>query len=217
MGARDSLRDWLRAEIAKRKEIKAPDLTTAAIQEFADDKQWLREFVDQDLRRMVYAEVNAVIRETRQPRPIDSISFEALARDQQKNRIERWLDRMEHIGDKHMRLADMDRVPLQKAASIRFRIGNTNNSMGTLLMRLAGGLSGKEKVGEKFTDEQIEDLWTKISTATEKENSNGNLRQGCKALRTVPGKAPVPGQADGRNSERPQGDRGMAKDTVGVG
>lgn len=70
----------------------------------------------------------------------------------------RWWQWLEHVNDRHMRLAEMTREDLLQAAQERTTRGDREMAIADLWQALASKLEGGERVRDRFTPEEIEAL-----------------------------------------------------------
>lgn len=158
------IREMVRIRIEGEDEISLSGMTDAIVALLAGDTDWLRMFAMERLRSSVYAQVQEAVARTRMNVIGDyAANTEAIEKRAQVF-SQRFLNWYEHAGDRHVRVMDMTREDLLLAASERRRRGDTEHRRAALWTRIAGQLEGGQKVGDRFTAEQLDTMYAEIAT-----------------------------------------------------
>lgn len=157
---RRQVRTWLREQIADQTEVEIAVLYRRMIAHFAEDPTFVRAWLAETLPAVAYEETRSIVGDTRGGHVLFGdvlLSREATDRRLAASRP-RWQLWLEHVGDRHVRLVEMTRNDLLAAASIRRERGETEIRYAELWEELASRLSGKKRVGDVFTSEEIDAL-----------------------------------------------------------
>jgi hypothetical protein len=169
--ARDRLREWIRGQIDGQHAVKLPDIATLGVEHFMNDTAFLRALFGEQLRSLIYAQAQTVFKQTR-PAAIQ-LGDEIVDQEEMAKRAERvnarWSKWLEHAGQQHVQLLQMDRIQLLTAAAERESRADVEFKRATFLRELADGLRGRKKVGEVFKMEEIEAVWNRVHGANNKE------------------------------------------------
>lgn len=161
---RSQVRTWIRSQIAGQSHVEVRSLYREMVAHFAGNPDFVSAWLAETLPAIAYEETRRVCADTR-----DHILFgdEILNRDATEERMRevrpRWQAWLEHVGDRHVRLMDMNSNELRTAATIRRTRGENELRIAELWDELASKLKGKKKVSDVFTPEQIEDLAANLS------------------------------------------------------
>lgn len=157
---RAQLAQWIRAEIDGKSSVELPQLADAALEMFAADQQFVRDFMAEMMRPMVYEIARQVMKSTRPKGDVIELGDTLMSRDdfkaQSKKAAARWRTWLEHAGTKHIRLMEMTRTDLTAAADERRKRGDAEYELANLWDALAERLEGNERVSERFTADEIE-------------------------------------------------------------
>lgn len=158
MSARSEIRSFVRNLVTDEQEVSAPELVNRAIENFASNEEFVRQLFTEAFHDIVYAEVQAVIAETRIIRvPGYTFTQEELSKRVAKHSVfKNWL---EHSGERHIRVMDMTKEDLLVAASERESRGERELKLANLWRSIAGELNNGEKVSTKFTSEDLDQLY----------------------------------------------------------
>lgn len=171
--AREVLREWFRTRIASQERFSLPELVTEAIEHFGEDARFLRALFQESLRMIVYDIGSGVVKGTRDVLLFKDGEAVNLARTtpgeakQERSRsvFATWV---EHAGENHVRLLDMNKQELLQAAQERFRRAQEENTRGSFLMELRKGLKGsKERVRDRYQETDLEKLWGRLTSKDE--------------------------------------------------
>lgn len=161
--ARSELRDWLREKMEGVDEVKVPELSTAAYDHFTKRRDWVARFVAEQMPAMVYDLSREFVAQSRGQmrtmgdKVVSADKFKQAARNQPVFR--KW---MERVGDRHVRLMEMNREDLLAAAKERTDRAGTEIRIARLWRKLADGLEGGQTVRERYTPQEIERLQADI-------------------------------------------------------
>ena len=154
------VRDWIYQEIDGMDTVKLPELANAAVAHFSQDPTFVHAFLETHLRPIIYDLAQKAMAATRGRENVIMAGETLLTRDgiskdakKLQSKWERWL---EHVGDRHVRLTEMTKSDLLKAAEERRKRANTDIRIAALWEALAERMEGDQKVGELFTPEQID-------------------------------------------------------------
>jgi hypothetical protein len=162
--ARTQLREWLDNEIAHADEVKLPDLANTALEHFSRDTRFLRDFLKENLRDVLYLEAQRFIATTRNHVLLGSTittrsGFQATAR--RKSVFENWF---EHVNDRHIHVLDMSKTDLLAASTERRERGEREITLANLWRSLADKLDPKQHVRDVFTAEEIETVFNQLNS-----------------------------------------------------
>jgi len=156
---RQELAAWFRQQLAGVEEVVLPDLARKAVAARRDDLEFLQAWYDDTIYAVAYGIGVQVCAETRVPRVEHDTPSQPAATEGAPRR--RWLDAFEHVGDRYLRLGEMTKADLLRAAEERERPALTELHRVGLMRRLGEKLRGEQRVGEVFTEEQI-DRWARL-------------------------------------------------------
>lgn len=169
---RAQLAQWIRAEIDGKSTVELPALADAAVEAFATDQQFVRDFMAEMMRPMVYEVAKQVMKSTRPKGDIIDLGDKLMERsefkEQSKKAGARWRTWLEHSGTKHIRLMEMTRADLKAAADERRKRGDAEYELANLWDALAERLEGNERVSERFTADEIERVRASITNTEAK-------------------------------------------------
>lgn len=166
---RSQLRAWITSELQDQAEIKLPALSQKAIEVFSQQPVFIRSLLEEMLPSMVYDLAKSVVSGTRnngderQFIAGDSVMTQQAIKERGRQISSRWKNFLEHTGDRHVRLLDMTKSDLLQAAQERRQRGLTELRYANLWEELASKLKDNQKVGDKFTEEQIERMNQRIN------------------------------------------------------
>lgn len=157
LSPRARVRLWIKDQVKDEAVVQLPDLTDRAVGHFSKQRKFVAEFLSEQLRPIIYQETRRVIAQTREVvlHGDDLIDRGELEKRGQRL-ISKWGNWTEHVGDRHLRLADMTRADLLVAAAEREARGAAEYAIGQHWRALASRLGDTERVGERFTDDEIE-------------------------------------------------------------
>lgn len=156
---------WVRAQIEEEPTFKIPDLADRVVEEVQKSPAYLKALLKSELRPMIGEMVKNIVRESRGglveagDEVIDRAEFAARSKISFAQRFSDWY---EHVGDRHIALLDMTREELVEAAGERRQRANTELEIAELWERLASQLTPEQKLGAKFSTEQIAALARQI-------------------------------------------------------
>ena len=156
------VRLWIKGQVDGAPAVRLPDLTDRAVEHFSKQKPFIRSFLAEQLRPIVYEQARIVLQDTRRDGAPILLGDELVNREEFKRRAtaiaSKWSQWIEHSGDRHIRLLDMTRADLLAAAEERYQRGQREMGLARLWRKLAAGLGDGEVVRERFTPEQIEEV-----------------------------------------------------------
>lgn len=161
---RTQLREWIDNEIATSDQIKLPDLVNSAVNHFESDNRFVREFMRENLRDVIYEEAQRFVSLTRSHVQLGDMvtsrgQFKTLARH--KSPFQTWL---EHVGDHHVLVLDMTKSDLILAAQERQKRGEHEIAIASLWRAMAERLSAAQRVREVFTPDEIEAMFHQLNS-----------------------------------------------------
>jgi len=116
---RQELAAWFRQQLAGAEEVLLPDLARKAVEARRDDLEFLQAWYDDTIYPVAYGIGVQVCAETRVPRIEHDTPSPVAATEGVPRR--RWLDALEHVGDRYLRLGEMTKADLLRAAEERER------------------------------------------------------------------------------------------------
>lgn len=155
---RQVLRQWIKQQVDGSSEVNLPDLTASAVEHFSSDKAFLKAFLTESLRPLVYEQARLVLQGTRGAVVVlgDEIVTKEILAERAQRLQSRWSRWMEHVGDRHVNLMAMTKDDLLTAALERRQRAETEIEIARLWEVLANKLKKNETVGQRFTAEEIE-------------------------------------------------------------
>jgi hypothetical protein len=154
------LREWLRDEIARAGIANVGPLAEGGVLYLAEDQERLNQFVTERVYDMAAEVARAMLLETRRVRRFYE-SAEGVSPEEQRVRMERWFDRMEHQPLKgYMRLGAMTRDDLITAAEEREKRAATEVATARWYRILAQGLGEGQVVRDRYTPEQVAEAYS---------------------------------------------------------
>lgn len=160
MSHRSEVRAWVRAQLDGQGEVRLPELARAAIAHFEADAAFVAAFLAELLTPIVYEEVQRVVAETRGRRFVlgevvtDREGVAARARVLRS----RWAIWLEHVGDRHVLLREMDRADCLAAAAERGEREATEGAYRLFFEALARGLGLGARVKDRYTDADLDEF-----------------------------------------------------------
>lgn len=172
MKTRTTVAKLFRTKIGEADEFRVPEVTDAIVAEIQADPDLLASFVKESLRPMVYTIGLAELARWRQQKEGEGIEVvltgeygatrETITRKATIRRLQ-WLSRAEHVGDRHMLLETMEREHLLTAAEERETRAEAEAHVARFLRAVASRLQPGETVGERFKDEQLDEIYRSVS------------------------------------------------------
>ena len=162
------VRLWVREQLKDKEEIVKSEIIKQAVRDFAKDKHFLSEITKDAIASLVKWAIEYELHSSHNPMHQTGsgdllISKEGIAARAAKHDIFRvWL---EHVGDRHILLMRMNREDLVVAAAERQQRGDHEIGVATLWRAIADKLEGGQRVEERFTPEEIDQLRRDISDA----------------------------------------------------
>lgn len=142
--------------------VRLPDLTVETQHELNRDPDLLNAFVAESLHTIVYETAQSVAANTRNVILGDEVVNAAQVKTRANKLQRKWLMRLEHVGDRHIRLGDMTAPELIAAASERRSRALTEVRIARLQELLAVQLSEGQKVSDRFRENEIEKLFETV-------------------------------------------------------
>lgn len=158
--SRAVLAQWVRAQIAGKDEVDIPQLAKATLNHFRPNATFIDALVDEVFPDMVYEMVRSVLASTRLIEAGDVMIAPAKLKARAASRWDRWL---EHTGEHHVRLMEMNRPQLLAAANERKDRGMHEMRLSKLFRKLAGSVGVGQVVKDVFSPEEIEALHAAIN------------------------------------------------------
>lgn len=160
--SRSIVRHWLREQIDGQDDVQVPELTAKAIAHFKGDITFMELLVTETLSGTVGELAYDVLSRARGGaiRMGDAIT----TRDGFDQRVERSRFRswMEHAGDRHVALLKLTKPLGQLAIAERRARADEDYRRADFIERLIKPLRGKQTIGDRWTEEQIDQLRQQI-------------------------------------------------------
>ncbi len=160
---RQRITAWMRERIADADEVVIPDLARQAIAVHRDDLAFLQAWFDDTAYVVAYGIGTQLCHETRGNVVAYHDAPSAADADGPNPAVprRRWLDEMEHVGLRSLRIGQMTKADLLIAASEREKPMLTELHRIGLFRRLADKMGATQRVSEVFTEEQV-DRWARL-------------------------------------------------------
>lgn len=155
---RQVLSSWLRQAMVGADEIDMPALANRAVVHFRGDVAFLQAWAEDTLRPVAYTLGTQIAAQSRIPHVVHG-GVAPVEREEAPQRTI-WLDRLEHVGDRYIRLRAMVRQDVLAWVEERRERGMIELHLAGLGEKLAAKLADGQTVGEVFSDEEIEN-WAK--------------------------------------------------------
>lgn len=164
---RQQIREWLKDQIEGKGSVDLPELVNKGTDHFLKDEEFVRGLVEDALRPLIYRMGIGIMQASRGERVIE-LGEEIVAQSEFQKRAKRlqsrWATWMEHAGDRYVRFMEMDKADLITAAEERLCRASTEAAIANFQKLLAGKLKKNERVGDRFTPEQLDDMWDEMSS-----------------------------------------------------
>jgi hypothetical protein len=159
ISSRAKVRQWVREHIEGEEEVRIPDLVNDAVRDFGKDRKFLTALANEALRDMVHDLVQSQVGRSRSLYLVGDTALDRKGIRKSARKQSVFASWLEHAGDRHFRLMDCGREELLIAAEERAKRGNHDLGLAALWRTLAEQLEGGQVLREKFTPEQIEELY----------------------------------------------------------
>lgn len=163
---RKALREWLREEIDQQVSIDLPDLADRAVAHFMQDKAFMAGVAKDIIRPAVYEMGVQLLARTRDEATI-MLGDEAVTETEFERRAQRvalrWTRWMEHTGTDYRQFMRLDSAALTAAADRRVKRADTEKKIARFERLLAKNLEGKEVVEDRYTAEELEEIWMNLN------------------------------------------------------
>ncbi len=172
---RTAIAHWFAERVKRRKSFKLPDLVNEAVGEFAGQPGFAKEFVQALAYPMFYSIATQQIGSMRALRSGDYVFARGLSAEEAAERVERraarpiferWLHHVEHCGDRYVHLVEMTKMDIRMAKEERGKRVRAEQQMIELLTRLARRLKGDQRVSDRWSLEEIENVAQSIEKAS---------------------------------------------------
>jgi hypothetical protein len=205
--ARAQLRQWVMQQVNGKAQLEIPELCDEAVDHFSKDRPFVRTFLNEAMRPMVYQVVQQVVSASREYVVLgDEVVSQAVVRARSKPLLGRFTKWMEHAGDRHYRFMDLTREQVVLAIEERKKRVSGELTVIALEEHVMTKLQPGERVRDRFTAEGLEQLMNEY--AEKLGEFGGNLRNGL--ILEVSGDVETARPLDGGNPEGPEGNRGLA-------
>lgn len=161
---KEQLKALLLAEIEGEASVNLPQLANRIVDSVVDDEEFVRGLVEEAVRPFVYEVGKRLMAQTR-GEPVIELGDEVVARSEFEARaktvsskFERW---MEHADGRYVNFMEMRKADLVEAARQREARASTELAIAQFEKMLASKLKKSEKVGERFTPGQLDEMWAK--------------------------------------------------------
>ena len=164
--ARLRIRRWVRDRMTGLAAVSLPEIADAAREHFLADPTFLAGPIGDLIRVTAYDEAGSFCADTRAGMVL--FGEEAVAREAAREHVRTRLPRnpfvtwMEHAADRVLRLMDMTSAELDVAAAERERRGKTELLLAKTWRAIAARLDGDEPVRDRFTPQEIAELYRTI-------------------------------------------------------
>lgn len=166
VSARARIRRWVREQmdtaLNNDGEVRLPEIAAGAAEAMLSDRSFVAGPITDLVRLMAYEEAARYVQRTHNGvigMGDEAVTKEAFAERVKQSSFTNWI---EHSGDRNLRLLDMNADDCKFAADLRFQRARTETARGRLLMYLAKSLKDGERVGDRFTPEEIASQYTVI-------------------------------------------------------
>jgi len=153
--ASGQVRRYIRSLIAGKSDVSIPSLVDATIDWLTRDRPLLVAFLRESLTAMVYEVVQRVLATTRADLMLLGENLmekqEVIAQASLK-----WATWMERGATRHVAVLEMDRQDCFAAAAHRFLNSERHLALATLWRSVGDNLADGERVGDRFTVEDLE-------------------------------------------------------------
>jgi NAD-dependent oxidoreductase involved in siderophore biosynthesis len=148
--------------------VSIPAIRDAVVEEMLTDTVNLQRWLEESLGPVVYSTVQSRVANTR--RGIvefgDYVMPVADVKAIAKKNAPKWMGWLEHSGNRHIRLMDMQRTDLVQASNERRARGMVELRYAALWDEMAARLGPGQRVRDIFSPEQIEELAARIVVDT---------------------------------------------------
>lgn len=165
--ARSRVRTLIEETVGTGGEVQVPVVAAQITETLKADRQFVEAYAAESLPSMVYEEVRRYLAYSRGITTSIKEEFDAKVEEGERRFKARFSDWMEHTGDRHVHLMDMTKADLRTAISERTTRGNREFTLAALWGQLDKGLKKDQRVGDKFTPEQIDGLYQNIVASQE--------------------------------------------------
>lgn len=157
---RQQVAEWVRAQMEGQEAVSLPDLVNDAVAHFEPQRSFVRQFLAESLRPIIYDLASTVAKQSRRNFVVagDELVTREELTERSNKRASRWESWLEHVGGKHVRLLDMTREELILAADIRRGRADSELRIAHLWDALAAKLEGGQRVRDRFTPAEIETM-----------------------------------------------------------
>lgn len=157
---------WIEREIGDETTFKIPDIANKLTDVILADKTFLAAYVRKTLRDQVYEHVRRHVAKTRDivvlPNGDVHERDDYAERAVQVTAAKGWFAWSERVGAQHIVLKDITREELLDAAKLRRQQAEPHLELAILFERLAKQLRPEQKLGDKFSETQVETLYQQI-------------------------------------------------------
>jgi hypothetical protein len=161
---KQQLRNILLEEIEGESSVNLPQLANRVADIVRADEELAAGLIAEVVRPYVYEQGVQLFARTRNESVIElgdevvgRSEFEARAKTL-SSRFERW---MEHADGRYINFMEMRKADLEEAARQRRTRATTELKVAQFELYLARSLKGEEKVGDRYTPDELDEMWTK--------------------------------------------------------
>lgn len=152
-------RSIMAAEYELNDAIQLPVVAARVRDALKDDGAFMKR-LDEMLYFVSYESARRIVAETRGPSAIaDPNAGPVQARRQAEAKRTKWRTWLEHVGDRHVKLWDMDATALDVAATERESRGTAEIRLATFLRSLAALLEPGQTVGNRYEPVEVDRLY----------------------------------------------------------
>jgi hypothetical protein len=161
------LRRWIKEQVEDGDEFRMPEIAKAAVEEFENNVEFCRQFTRDNLYQVAYDLVQSTVAMTRGrssfKRVGDSLVNERGLEQRRRQLRSRWAAWLEHAGGRTIRLAVMTKHDLLAAAAERRSRADEEVTRAAFMEQIAATLGETERVGERYTSDQLDELWRRLT------------------------------------------------------
>lgn len=175
--ARSRLRAFIREQIKGKSEVSLVDVAERAVKFVTQDRALLKAVLLELLKPMIYEEARLVVAVSREtPKAgadpsnnLVQLGDEVVSRNVLRQRADKmsrkWMEFVEHAGDRHVRLLDMTADDLLQAEAERRRRGDAEHEYADLWAKLRSRLESGQTVRNVWSAEEIEATYQSVKRA----------------------------------------------------
>lgn len=156
-------RTLVRARLEVDGYVKLPDVTRELVEHYLQDPDWLRRYLTEALRPLLYDVAQGVVKRTRGHIVFheEVVKAQALGERVRKNpKFSLWTER---VLDRHKRLFEMSREDLIVAAEEREKRGGIEIKTAVFFREIAKPMQSTDRVGNLWDDASLSELSKRLA------------------------------------------------------